>query len=154
MIRRAMERCCGCGGIFPASDGPTHACMVSSAGCWAAYGEVLAREYADPAIFSASHRLTVDAYAVQHPGNPDDRRAVQSVWLHFAALDAIFGQGATPDAARELLREMAGRTFPALPAMPAMTLTVADVRADVGSHSASVETCARSAYEAWKPLLA
>ena len=85
-----MERCFGCGGLFPAADGPTHAYMLSSAGCWAAYGKVLVREYADPLLFAASHRLTVDAYAVQHPGNADDRRAVQSVWLHFAALDAIF----------------------------------------------------------------
>ena len=128
--------------------------MMSSAGCWAAYGDVLAREYADRALFAASHRLTVDAYAVQHPGDPSDRRAVQSVWLHFAALDAVFAQGATHDAARTVLQNLAGRTFPALPVMPTMPLTVADVvGTDAALHSASVELWARSAYQAWKPIL-
>lgn len=148
-----MERCCGCGGLFSAIDGPTHAYMLSSAGCWAAYGEVLAREYADPALFAASHHLTVDADAVQHPVDADDRRAVQSVWLHFAALDAIFAQGATHDAALKVLQEMARRTFSSLPVMQAMSLTVGDVGADSEIHIASVERWARSAYEAWKPLL-
>ena len=144
----------GCGGLFPATDGPTHAYMLSSAGCWAAYGEVLAREYADQALFAATHRLTVDAYAVQHPGDPGDRRAVQSVWLHFAALDAIFTQGATHDAARKVLQDLAGRTFPQLPVMPAMPLTVADVvGTDTASHIASVERWARAAHAAWKPIL-
>jgi hypothetical protein len=41
------------------------------------YGEMLAREYGDPAYFRV-HQLTVDTYAVQHPG-PRERRAIQSV---------------------------------------------------------------------------
>lgn len=38
------KACVGCGGLFPEMDGPTHRYMESSPGCWAAYGEVLARE--------------------------------------------------------------------------------------------------------------
>ena len=34
--------CPGCRGRFPHIDGPTHPHMDSSAGCWAASGEVLA----------------------------------------------------------------------------------------------------------------
>jgi hypothetical protein len=31
------------------------------------------------------HRLTVDAYAAQHPGEPE-ARSIQSVWVHLAGL--------------------------------------------------------------------
>ena len=144
--------CRGCGGLFEPLEGATHPYMLSSPGCWAAYGDVLARECADPALFVACHRLTVDAYAVQHPGSPTDRRAVQSVWLHFAALDAMFSYGASHDAARALLQWLAGReAFPALPDMPAMPLTVRDI--DAGDHARSVERWAQSAHAALAPLL-
>jgi hypothetical protein len=59
--------CIGCHALFPDVDGPVHRYMESSPGCWASYGEVLVREYTEPSYFGV-HRLTVDAYAVQHPG--------------------------------------------------------------------------------------
>ena len=64
--------------------------MESSPSCWAAYGEVLAREYNDPA-FMAAHRLTVDAYAVQHPGRPSPQ-SIQSVALHLISLCLVLEQ--------------------------------------------------------------
>ena len=76
------EKCFACGGSFEPVEGPTHKYMLSSSGCWKAYGELLAREYENPMLFGAVHRLTVDAYALQHPGDPSDRRARQSVWVH------------------------------------------------------------------------
>jgi hypothetical protein len=47
--RRPMRLvpCLGCGGLFPDGDGPTHRHMESSRGCWAAFGELSAREYGD-----------------------------------------------------------------------------------------------------------
>src|ERR1700688_1721358 len=60
-------RCIGCQAEFARIDGPTHEYVLSSPGCWAAYGEVLAREYRDYRL-ARLHRLTVDTYAVQHPG--------------------------------------------------------------------------------------
>lgn len=63
VMPEAMIKCMGCGGVFAEIQGPTHRYLESSPGCWAAYGEVLAREYSDPAYFQV-HRLTVDAYAV------------------------------------------------------------------------------------------
>lgn len=59
--------------------------MLSSPACFAAFTSVLAAEYSDPALLQ-THRLTVDTYAVQHPGDRSDRRAVQSVGLHLARL--------------------------------------------------------------------
>lgn len=84
MSPRDLERCPGCGGLFTPVNGPTHRYMISSPGCWERYGELLAREYSDPALM-VTHRLSVDTYAVQHPGDLS-RRAIQSVGLHLARL--------------------------------------------------------------------
>src|SRR3954469_23922077 len=77
--------CMGCGGFFPDMEGPGHRYMESSPGCWAAYGEVLAREYGNPAPHAQTHRLGVDAYAVQHPGQPLPQ-SIQSVAVHLIRL--------------------------------------------------------------------
>jgi hypothetical protein len=58
--------------------------MTSSPGCWAIFGEVLAREYSDYR-YGRNHCLTVDAYAVQHPGLPSPK-TIQSVVVHLAGL--------------------------------------------------------------------
>jgi hypothetical protein len=58
--------------------------MLSSPGCWAVYGTLLARDYGEYG-YPAVHRLSVDAYAVQHPGQPN-RQAIQSVAVHLIGL--------------------------------------------------------------------
>lgn len=70
--------CIGCGAAVPSTDGPTHAYIGASPGCWACYGQVLTKEYSDYR-FAPVHRLTVDTYAVQHPGKPE-RRAMMRRW--------------------------------------------------------------------------
>ena len=79
-----LQICGGCGSALPAISGPTHEYMSSSPACWGAFNTVLAREYADPELMKV-HRLTVDAWAAQHPGD-GSRRAIQSVGLHLARL--------------------------------------------------------------------
>lgn len=69
-----LETCADCGISLAPVDTAAHAYLGASPSCWALYGEVLAREYCDPAYFRA-HRMTVDAYAAQHPGRAE-RRAV------------------------------------------------------------------------------
>ncbi|MEM6714311.1 MAG: DUF5946 family protein [Cyanobacteria bacterium P01_D01_bin.6] len=65
-----LEKCHSCGAATPPSPtGVTHAYLDASPGCWARYGEVLAREYANVQYF-AVHAITVDAYSAQHPGHP------------------------------------------------------------------------------------
>ena len=83
--------CPGCGSRLPAIEGPVHAYMTSSPACWAAFNAVMAREYSDPGLM-AVHRLSVDAWAVQHPGD-GSRRAIQSVGLHLARLMVQIEQG-------------------------------------------------------------
>ena len=63
-----MSACPQCGVDLPDEDGPTHRYLGASPACWAAYCQALEREYADPAFFK-NHRMTVDAYALQHPGD-------------------------------------------------------------------------------------
>jgi hypothetical protein len=58
--------------------------MLSSPGCWAVYGTLLARDYGEY-NYPAAHRFSVDAYAVQHPGQPN-RQAIQSVAVHLIGL--------------------------------------------------------------------
>ena len=109
------ETCPGCGLVLAPGAGPTHPYIGASPSCWALYGEQLAREYErwDP----EEHRLSVDTYAVQHPGG-DDRRARQSVAYHLTALCLAVLRRVTTAAAE----------FPRLePPSPNGTITVRDV---------------------------
>ena len=83
-----IVRCIGCGAKVNDIDGPTHPYMIATAACWELYGQVLAKEYENQNYFKV-HRLTVDAYAVQHPGIPE-RKSIQSVNIHLIALCLAF----------------------------------------------------------------
>jgi len=84
-----IEKCSSCGAETPLSNTDvTHAYLDASPGCWARYGEVLAREYSDPKYFSV-HALTVDAYALQHPGQASPK-TTNSLNLHLASLYAYY----------------------------------------------------------------
>jgi hypothetical protein len=76
--------CFSCGALVPDMDGSTHKYVLSSAGCWALYGEILARDYSEY-NYPPIHRLVADAYAAQHPGKPM-RQAIQSVTVHLIGL--------------------------------------------------------------------
>jgi hypothetical protein len=149
-----LVECVGCGGSFPAIAGPTHRYMESSPGCWAAYCEVLAREYANP-VYRRLHRLTVDAYAVQHPGQPNPQ-AIQSVAIHLVSLCLVLERGRSAEEARRSLSIAAGRKGRYLRlSRPVLmgAITVADVRAAQSpeAHLASVRLWAESAWQAWTP---
>jgi hypothetical protein len=114
---------------------------------------VLAREYGDPAYFRV-HQLTVDTYAVQHPG-PRERRTIQSLGLHLISLCLVVERGGDPTAGPRLHQRLAGRaSFDWLePPEPRGRLTVADVRhaGDPGEHADAVEAWARDVWAAWAP---
>lgn len=144
--------CPGCGARFPASDGPTHRYMESSPGCWAAYGQVLAREYENAAAMSV-HQLTVDAYAVQHPGVPGPQ-AIQSVGIHLATLHLFIDEGVPLIHGSTLHKRGAALSdgFHWLtPPADWGQVTVADVVAvaSVPDHREMVWKWARSAWAAW-----
>lgn len=125
--------------------------MTSSPACWAAFNAVIAREFADPALMEV-HRLSVDAWAVQHPGD-GSRRAIQSVGLHLARLWVQLDQGLSGEAANAAMLDFARRKadLPELPARPAYALTVADVVDAVApsAHRAAVRRWAEATWADW-----
>ena len=153
MIAGDTVECPGCGLVAPEIPGPTHAYCLSSAACWAVYGEVLAREYEDRA-YGGLHQATVDAYAVQHPGIPE-RRSIQSVALHLITLCLVLEDGADPAMGPPLHKRLAGRSsfYWLDPPRPNGTMTVSDVaRAqDAAEHLRLVDAWARNVWNAWRP---
>lgn len=149
----AVEPCPGCKGLFEPRDGPLHRYMVSSPACWHAYGIVLQHEYSDPRLLP-THRLSVDSYAVQHPGD-GSRRAIQSVGLHLARLMI---QLESPSSPRETNEVMLGlgqhkHSLPALTPPDRYAVTVADIMAEAGGlrHADAVRAWASSTWLAWAP---
>lgn len=123
-----MEACQGCGAEFMPIDGPTHPYMLSSTACWQHYEEILAREYESQELFKACHRLTVDAYALQHIGADNDPRASQSVQIHYISLHMIFAHGKSQTFATDTLKTLAAKPFSALTAeTPSFEMTVKDM---------------------------
>lgn len=128
--------------------------MISSPGCWKQYGFVLAREYNDPDLFKSAHRLTVDAYALQHPGDPQDKRAIQSIYLHYAALYLIFEMNRPHDYATKAMQNFAGMDFKSRPMEPkSFPYTLADFdSSSEAAHIKSAEHWAQTSFEAWNEL--
>jgi hypothetical protein len=141
--------------ILPEITGPTHAYIGSSPACWAMYGEVLAREYAGPGLFQAVHRLTVDTYAVQHPGQ-ESARSIQSVAVHLMSLCTLFEEDADAECALGMIREgvkAKGRYTWLVPPPNLGALTVADVwkATESSGREKSVREWASSVWAAWAP---
>ena len=146
------EPCIGCGAEFPETDGPTHRYLESSAGCWACYGEILEREFSDLDYY-AVHRLSVDTYALQHPGQPSPQ-TIQSAALHAMSLCAIFENGVELSAAGKVLQQGAkhkDRFEWLTPPTSRGTVTVADVHQAQSAveHADLVHKWAESVWSAW-----
>jgi len=149
---KELVPCIGCGGLFPDIDGPTHRYMESSPGCWAAFGEVLEREYSDPVYFEI-HRLTVDSYAAQHPGQPSPQ-CIRSVGYHLIRICLLLERGLEMETSNDAMlqvtkhkREFTWLTPPALPGL----VTIADVhRAEnAEEHKRVVRAWASAVWDAW-----
>jgi Family of unknown function (DUF5946) len=152
------EYCDECGVPVDGSGPDTgpHAYFGGHPGCYGLFNEVIAREFSDAAYFSV-HRLTVDTYAVQHPGSDKDRRAVQSVNIHLMALYlAIEARAANPQIVHTLKKAASkGKTiFEPLsrPEPAAYMMTVGDVlKADnAQQHCKFVREWAEATWQAWQ----
>lgn len=107
--------CPQCGAAVPEVAGPVHKYVPSAPGCWQLFGQV----QADEALrfrYPPAHRVVVDAYMAQHPGDGQDRRDRQSVFVHLAGLYAVLERHLPPAQATNLLRRVLGDRddFPAL----------------------------------------
>ena len=145
--------CIGCQAQVPDSDGPTHAYVGASPGCWAIFGEVRAREYSLPGYAAVGHRLTTDAYMVQHP-SVEGRQSTQSVWVHLVGLYLVLEGGLSQEAATAATTKLLARD-PVLqvaqpPADPG-ALTIVDVVAaqDAAAHVATVQRWADVVWQSW-----
>jgi hypothetical protein len=148
--------CVSCRALVPVVDVPRHRYMTGSPGCWLVYGDVIAHEYSN-AVLGRWHQLTVDAYAVQHPGG-QDRVARQSVAIHLMSLCAILEHGASVADAPRRLHGWAKqrRAFEWLePPSSLGAVTVADARAAIAGnperYAATVRRWADAAWKAWEP---
>jgi Family of unknown function (DUF5946) len=156
---RTTIRCFGCGAVVPDIAGPTHPYMASSPGCWKLYGDILAKEYAPGNYDPDIHGISVDAYAVQHVGEPESR-TIRSVNLHLIRLYSAFERGLSGQAAIKIIRLAAengnlARRFQWLePPSFENTLKVTDVLAahDFEEHKRLVRAWGESAWQAWKEM--
>jgi hypothetical protein len=65
--------------------------------------------------YPAAHRVVVDAYMAQHPGDGTDRRDRQSVFAHLVGLCAVLEAGLEGARATEVIRRVIKRDdFPVL----------------------------------------
>jgi hypothetical protein len=146
--------CIGCGALVPDIDGPTHRYIGASPGCWAIFGEVVAREFSDYR-YARVHLLTVDAYALQHSGTPSPQ-SIQSVAIHLISLYLAFERGYDLQRATKAMQRAATRKphFRWLdpPASPG-DITVMDIYQARGpdEHVQRVEGWARAVWNAWEP---
>ena len=146
--------CIGCGALVPDVDGPTFRYPgAASPGCWAAYGQVLDREYSEYQ-YPREHRLTVDAYAVQHPGIPTPQ-TIQSVTVHLISMCAVLEHGYGFAGATDMMRRAIERHKAEFiwlePPTHRGAVTVLDVvqTKDVHAHAETVMRWANSVWAAW-----
>jgi hypothetical protein len=144
--------CCGCGALLEPFNGPVHSYMKSSPACFSLFGKVLASEYSDPALLQ-THRMTVDTYAVQHPGTGKSRREIQSVGLHLARLMIQLHNPLPPMETNDVMLQL-GRykaTLRYIEPPARSSITIADVVPWVGGnrHAEKIQQWAKATWQDW-----
>jgi hypothetical protein len=147
-----MVPCIGCGALVLDEDGPTHPYVGASPACWAIYGEVLAKEYGEYR-YPSVHRLTVDAYSVQHPGTPS-RRSIQSVAVHLVGLYLVLECGFPAEKATEGIRwalrhRQQFMWLPRPSSLGARTILGVRNTTTLAEHEEVVKRWAESVWQAW-----
>ena len=126
--------------------------VASLDACRELFAEVGAREFAEEAFFRA-HRLTVDAYCLQHPDVY--MKSSKSAAAHLTAMCWTMEYGGTRHLPKALKRWVDGpRIYPRVTPPPPLQrgkLTVRHVRGvdDPDEYARRAEEWARSAWEAW-----
>ncbi len=146
-------QCYGCGAWVKDIPGEPHRYIGARAGCWQVYEEILAKEYGEYGYPQPTNRLTVDTYAVQHPGKPS-RQATQSVNIHLIGLYLVLEQGLSGPGATKAIGTILKRAEDLewlAPPVPNGHLTVLDVvtACDLAEHRQLVDAWARDVWKAW-----
>ena len=145
--------CPGCGALVENKPGKPHKYFGANQGCWDLYGEVLAKEYGEYNYPQLTHRLTVDTYAVQHPGEPG-RQSIQSINVHLVSLYLILVKDYNGEKATRKIDEIinAKPKFDWLePPKPNGNLTILDVlkAKNPEEHKKKVREWAEDVFECW-----
>lgn len=146
-------KCYGCGALVADIEGEPHKYIGATQGCWNLYGQILAKEYGEYNYPELTHRLTVDTYAIQHPGHPG-RQSIQSVNVHLISLYLVFvkklsGKEATSEIGKILAKQP---TFEWLePPLPNGQRTVVDVLTATNQedHEKKVKEWAEDVWHCW-----
>lgn len=153
--KRNVVSCIGCGAnVSETADPYTWYHNAASPGCWAVYMDLMAKEFGEYA-YPEIHRLTVDSYAVQHPGDPTPQ-TIQSVNVHLAGLYLYLEKGVENRFISKVMSRMVDRfkgEFSWLePPSNRGDVTVLDVVAvqNFQEHEEVVLKWVRSAWGAWR----
>lgn len=148
-----IEKCISCAAQVRKSNGPTHRYIGASPGCWAIFGEVLAKEYGDYR-YPQVHRLTIDVYAAQHPGKPS-KQSIQSVTVHLIGLHIMLDQNFDAQWTTKAIKKASqfSENYVWLePPASSGELTILDVQgaANLKEHTDRVHIWAHSVWRAWE----
>lgn len=148
--------CYGCGAMVENIPGQPHKYIGASQGCWNLYGQILALEYTSFQYPSLTHRLTVDTYAIQHPGYPG-KQSSQSVHGHLLSLYFIFMKNASGKEATDKINQFLSKAHVYSwlePPVPNGTLTVSDVlkSGQINLHEKLVREWAEDVWNCWYKL--
>jgi hypothetical protein len=148
-----LIQCYGCGALVKDLPGEPHKYIGAAAGCWEIYGEILAKEYGEYGYPEPTHQLTVNTYAVQHPGKPSGK-ATQSVTIHLVSQYLILEQSMNVQSANHVIKKIlqSREQFEWLePPVPNGRITVADIvtAQDLKTHERLVAEWARDVWKAW-----
>jgi hypothetical protein len=151
-LESSESRCPGCGLTMPAGGAIRYEGYFNvSNECWSLFTEVIGREFSNAVLFGQVHHLTVEAYAVQHPGgaHPD-----KSIDIHLAGLYLMMERNVAPSAVATYMQTLAERVrdWPHFEAPPAdaWTQTIFDV-AMADDHIAAVREWSAGVWAAWSP---
>jgi len=146
----AESQCPGCGLLMPAGNSiPYDGYFNASDECWSLFTEVIGREFSNAVLFGQVHHLTVEAYAVQHPGglHPD-----KSIDIHLAGLYLMMERNVAPSDVAPCMQKLAERVrdWPHLDPPPpdAWKQTIFDV-AMADDHVAAVREWSAGVWAAW-----
>jgi hypothetical protein len=149
------EICPRCKLVSPSCDIPPKNVLATSNGCWAKYGEILAREYSDPACM-VIHHLTVDAYFAQHVAFEPSALAIASQNTHVIALYLNRCKG-YDGAAMRAARAVIAKKAPVLgtwiePPTDLSATNISELLAvtDAQDHLRLVESWTAAVWKAWE----